>query len=71
MDHIEDLCRRMEDLCANGGIPRFDRVRWVSEPGEVWFIWDPDRVVAVPLRSTAESLVDALASAPTSDPAFN
>lgn len=75
MDQIQDLALRMEDLCAGAGLPRFDRVRFVSDPGEpdeVWFLWEERKlVVAVELTAGPTSLAEALARATSGDPVLN
>ncbi len=75
MDQIEDLCRRMEDIAADGGLPRFDRVKYMSDPegpGEVWFIWeDTKKVVVVELSDGPQDLAAALASATAGDAVLN
>ena len=75
MDQIEDLCRRMEDLAADGGMPRFDRVRYSSDPrgpGELWFLWEERKLaVVVELDSGPDALAKALARATGGDAVLN
>lgn len=72
---IKDICLRMEDMCAEGGIPPFDRVRLVSDPGkpdEVWFLWEERKLaVAVELTAGPKQLSTALAQATAGDPVLN
>ena len=73
---MKDICRRMEDLAADAGMPRFDRVRLVSDPGqpdELWFLWEGERklAVAVELGAGPDALAAALAQASAGDPVLN
>lgn len=72
MDEIEDVCRRMEDLCAEGGLPRFDRVKFIAHPGEVWFLWEETKLaVVVELGADPEALAESLARATAGNPVLN
>ncbi len=75
MDLIEDVCRRMEDIAADGGLPRFDRVKYMSErggPGELWFLWEERKLaVVVELSDTTEALASKLARATAGDAVLN
>ena len=73
---VKDICRRMEDLAADAGLPRFDRVRLVSDhgqPDEVWFLWEGERklAVVVGLDADPDALASALTQAAAGDPAMN
>lgn len=75
LELIKDICRRMEDLTFEAGIPPFDRVRLVSDPGEpdeVWFLWEERKLaVAVELTAGPDDLATALAQATAGDPVMN
>ncbi|MDO9355846.1 MAG: hypothetical protein Q7T55_19265 [Solirubrobacteraceae bacterium] len=72
MDHIKDICLRMEDLCADAGIPPFDRVKYASAPEELWFLWgEPKRCVIVELDAGPDALTAALAGATGGDAVLN
>lgn len=75
MDQIEDVCRRMEDIAADGGLPRFDRVKYMSAsngPGELWFLWEERKLaVVVELSDSTEALAAALARATAGDAVLN
>ena len=65
MDHIQDLILRMEDIAMTGGMPRFDRVKFVSDPDELWFLWEEDkRAVVLEMGDTStEAMQRALTQA--------
>lgn len=75
MDQIEDVCQRMEDIAADVGLPRFDRVKWMSDPdgpGELWFLWEERKLaVVVELSDTTEALAAKLARATAGDAVLN
>lgn len=75
MDLIEDVCQRMEDIAADGGLPRFDRVKYMSDPhspGELWFLWEERKVaVVVELSDSTEALAAKLARATAGDAVLN
>lgn len=47
MDLIQDLILRMEDIALMAGRPRFDRVKFMSDPDELWFFWEADKQAIV------------------------
>lgn len=72
LDLIKDICRRMEDLCADAGLVPFDRVRFASDPDEVWFVWEEQkRVVVIELDADPAAMAATLAKASAGDPTFN
>ena len=72
MSEIEDMCRRMEDMCADGGLPPFDRVRYAVGLGELWFLWEETKLaVVVELAAGPEALADSLARATAGDAVLN
>lgn len=72
MDEIEDMCRRMEDLCADGGIPPFDRVRYAAGLRELWFLWEESKLaVVVELAAGPEAMAASLARATAGDAVLN
>lgn len=74
MEHIKDLCLRMEDLASRVGLPRFDRVQLKSDPDELWFLWEqePKRAIVVELSSNpSERMAAAVAEAVGGDPVLN
>lgn len=72
MHQIEDMVRQMEDLCAEGGLPPFDRVRFAMGTGEVWFLWEESKL-AVVVEATAgpAELAASLAGATAGDAVLN
>lgn len=61
MDLIQDLVLRMEDIAHMAGMPRFDRVRFESDPDELWFLWEEEKqAIVVEMADTSnEALMRA------------
>jgi hypothetical protein len=72
MDRIQDIALRMEDLCADAGIPRFDRVRFKIGLDEVWFLWEERKLaVVVELGADAAHMAESFAQVMAGDPVMN
>ncbi len=62
----------MEDLCASGGLPPFDRVRFDTGAEELWFLWEETKLaVVVELTAGPEALAASLAKATAGDAVLN
>lgn len=75
LEHIRSLCRRMEDLAFEAGLPAFDRVRLTTGVGgddELWFLWEERKLcVVVEITAGPEELAAALAGASAGDAVLN
>ena len=75
LEHIKDLCRRMEDIAFEAYLPPFDRVRLTTGADggdELWFLWEASKLcVIVETASGPEQLAAALSRATAGDPVLN
>jgi hypothetical protein len=75
LEHIKDLCRRMEDLAFEADLPPFDRVRLTTGDGggdELWFLWEERKLcVVVEITDGPEHLAEALSRATAGDAVLN
>jgi hypothetical protein len=75
LEHIKDLCCRMEDIACEAGLPRFDRVRLstgAAGDDELWFLWEERRLcIVVELTAGPEQLAAALSRATAGDAVLN
>jgi hypothetical protein len=74
LDHLKDLCLRMEDIAAMAGLPRYDRVRYDFDAAEAWFLWEERKLaIVVEMSDTPEKIAAAVAraTAGSGDPVLN
>lgn len=70
--HLKDICLRMQDIAASVGLGRFDRVTLMTDPDELWFMWEANkRIVVVELTATPEQIAAAVAHSTSADPVLN
>jgi hypothetical protein len=75
LEHIKDLCRRMEDIAFEADLPPFDRVRLTTGADggdELWFLWEERALcVIVGIAAGPEQLTEALSRATAGDAVLN